>query len=219
MTKDGSGLTLFTVAVDGKPKRRDGTPINAARWQHTAGLTHACLNNSGCAEYFTSLTNAIRRDTRCKDVTCNHQRTVVHTGSGGFWVERLCKDIDRFAWRSETSDLCTASMSSSYRRRKDPEKFPHLKNLFACYFHDDKAHLASAARILKAANKPIVLDTCTFNMHWCGFNFGINTCTSINMYPRQSALDLFIFLLTYTPLLFLNNRSTWVQVVVPLQST
>eukprot|EP00041_Stephanoeca_diplocostata_P020066 m.440857 g.440857 ORF g.440857 m.440857 type:complete len:1001 (+) comp21466_c0_seq41:741-3743(+) len=168
VTRDGGQLTLFGVAIPGKPKRLDGSPINSARWQHTAGLTHACLNNSGSSGYYTALTECILRDIPCESHSCAHKRLVHRTfgGAGGFFLQRECCSENKVEWHAETSDLCTASMSSCFSRRRSQDSFPQLKHLFACYTHDDRAHMKAVARLLQASSNPVVLDRAMRAFRW-----------------------------------------------------
>lgn len=55
----------------------------AIRWQHSAGLTHVCLNNSGCAGYYTELTRCILQDIPCGDTSCLHRRRKFPFGGNG----------------------------------------------------------------------------------------------------------------------------------------
>lgn len=73
-------------------------------------------------------------------------------------MKRECNPAQRHGWVAETSDLCVASLSSCYRRRRSMNEFRDVEDLFACFAHDDRAHTKTMARILKAASDPIILD-------------------------------------------------------------
>lgn len=85
-------------------------------------------------------------------------------------MKRQCSAEFRSEWPIEISDLCAASFASCFERRRREHDFNELQDLFACYTHDDRAHLKSAARILKAGANPVVLD-----LAFRGFRFVLDS--------------------------------------------
>ena len=155
VTQHGGQLTLFGVAIPNKPRDQDDQTFEGMRLQHTCGLTHMCLNNSGSASYYTALMRCIANDMKCSDETCQHRRIYRDFGgAGGFKLERECRQ--QMTWSAETSDMCTASFSSFFQRRRSQHEFQNLTALYACYAHDDRAHLKTMSKLLGSATATVL---------------------------------------------------------------
>lgn len=169
VTTVGMALSLCAVLVPKKPNV-GGMVLEGTRWAHSAHATHLVLTNTVTEPYQSAWLTRLRRNLKCGDPTCTHEKTVerwcTESGALGFHTSRLsCAVHEQPQIRSEMSDQCSASISSALLRKAGVSGAHPVHSEFKflnCAYHANRTHDDKLSDIFpNIAATPALLDLAT----------------------------------------------------------
>ena len=174
---DGLALTVYVVTKPVKPKvalrdqgQRKVIHCNMLKTQHISIVAFTGATTCADADYFMKNRVVIVENLPCTNPECQH-RTAVKTRSAssqpgniskGFvlWKPECVSNWSSFPPKThdtEVIDMCSASMSSHYRYRRNPCTPLRLKRLVLCYYHSVNAYAEAAIKRFGIGANPCLL--------------------------------------------------------------
>ena len=179
-TQDGNiALTLFVTSQPKKPQvafvndgKREVVTLEMAQTQHSSRVLFLAAATRISAEYCKQNRDCIVQNLPCTSSTCAHKTEIktrdVPPGddmnqSRGFELHKpeCITNYEQYppmTHDTEGSDLCSATMSSHFRERRDPTGPLRLKRLVLCYYHSVNAYAEAAVRHFGIGSNPCLLD-------------------------------------------------------------